>query len=206
MIAEITTMIDLEQEEVDLLKNMNQNHRNLIRRCTKEGLEIKTSEEVLDLKVLHELLLTTAKRHKFTPFSLKYLENEFKTFQNRGEAKLYFAYHQGDLLGVAMIIFHGNSAIYRHAASSDIKSKIPSAYGIQWEAIQEAKRRNMKYYNFWGIAPSGNKKHPFYGITHFKKGFGGFVLNLVPAHDLPISKKYYLNWIVETLRRIKRGF
>lgn len=206
MIAEHTCILDLEREEVDILKEMNQNHRNLIRRAARDGVVIKTSQEVLDVKILHELLRVTAERHKFTPFSLKYLENEFKVFQNRGEAKLYFAYHEGDLLGAAMIIFHGNSAVYRHGASSSVKTKIPSSYAIQWEAIQEAKTRGFKYYNFWGIAPEGNKKHPFYGITHFKKGFGGFKLDLLPAHDLPINSKYWINWVIETIRKFKRGF
>lgn len=206
MIAEHTTMLQLDGDELELLKSMNQNHRNLIRRCAREGIEFKTSEEVLDVKILYNLLQETASRHKFTPFSLKYLENEFKVFQNRGEAKLYFAYHEGDLLGAAMILFYGNSAVYRHGASSSVKAKMPSSYGIQWEAIQEAKQRGMTYYNFWGIAPEGKKNHPFYGITHFKKGFGGFKLDLVPAQDFIITKKYWLNWIVETLRKFKRGF
>ncbi len=206
MIAEHTTILQLDGDELELLKNMNQNHRNLIRRAQRDGIEIRTSEEVLDVKILHNLLQETSKRHSFTPFSLKYLENEFRVFQNRGEAKLYFAYHEGDLLGAAMIFFYGNSTVYRHSASSSVKSKMPSSYAIQWEAIQESKRRGITYYNFWGIAPEGNKKHPFYGITHFKKGFGGFLLDLVPAQDFAITKKYWFNWIIETARKFKRGF
>jgi lipid II:glycine glycyltransferase (peptidoglycan interpeptide bridge formation enzyme) len=206
MIAEHTWMLDLEQDELDILKNMNQNHRNLVRRAQRDGVKVVTSEEVLDVKILHELLQETAKKHNFTPFSLKYLENEFKTFQNRQEAKLYFAYHEEDLLGAAMILFNGNSAVYRHGASSTVKYKMPSSYAIQWQAIQDAKARGLKYYNFWGIAPEGNKKHPFYGITHFKKGFGGFKLDLVPAHDLAVNSKYWINWFIETIRKYKRGF
>lgn len=206
MIAEHTWILPLNQEDVDLLKNMNQNHRNLIRRADRDGITVKSSEEVLDVKILHKLLQETATKHKFTPFSLKYLENEFKVFQNRGEAKLYFAYHEGDLLAATMVIFHGNSAVYRHSASSTVKAKMPSSYAIQWEAIKEAQKRGLKYYNFWGIAPEGKKKHPFYGITHFKKGFGGFKLDLIPAHDLPINTKYWFNWLIETIRKFKRGF
>lgn len=206
MLAEHTWMLPLDLDEVDMLKGMNQNHRNLIRRAARDEIKVESSESVLDVKILHKLLEETAIRHKFTPFSLKYLENEFKVLQNRGEAKLYFAYHEGDLLSSAMIFFHGNSAVYRHGASSTVKHRMPSSYAIQWEAIQEAKKRGLKYYNFWGIAPEGNKKHPFYGITHFKKGFGGFKLDLVPAHDLPVNFKYWGNFIIEMIRKIKRGF
>ena len=76
-----------------------------------------------------------------------------------------------------------------------------------WESIKEAKNRGMKYYNFWGIAPDkARKNHPFYGITHFKKGFGGYKKELLPAQDLPVSVKYWFNWVIETFRSIKRGF
>jgi len=63
------------------------------------------------------------------------------------------------------------------------------------------------FYNFWGIAPDGSSpKHPFAGITHFKKGFGGKQIDLLRCQDLPLAPKYYINWGVETLRRLKRGF
>ena len=96
---------------------------------------------------------------------------------------------------------------YRHSASLNKNPKLPSSYLIQWEAILESKHRNKKYYNFWGIAPNDSKKsHPFAGITHFKKGFGGFQKNLLHCQDLPITKKYYITFIIEMARKIKRGF
>lgn len=207
MIAETTWILPLNQDEVDLLANMKQNHRNLIRRAKRDGVEIIKSDKLPDIKKVHDLLKTTAGRHHFVPFSLSYLENEFQAFEKANAAQIYLAMHEGDLLAAAIVFFYGNTVVYKHGASNMHKPKIPASYAIQWAAIQDGMQRGMKYYNFWGIAPDdASKKHPFYGITHFKKGFGGFKRDLLPAHDLPVTKKYWLNFIVETIRRIKRGF
>ena len=65
----------------------------------------------------------------------------------------------------------------------------------------------MTLYNFWGIAPeTASKDHPFFGITHYKKGFGGYQRDIVHCHDIVLSSRYYLTWIVETIRSKKRGF
>lgn len=204
--AETTWILDLNKEEDQLLKDMRQNHRNLIRRADRENVEIKTSTDPKDIKLVHDLLEETAKRHNFVPFPLNYLQKEFEAYSKIDAVKIYFAYHEGDLLAANIVFFYGNSAIYRHGASNQLKPKIPAAYALQWAAIKEAKQRKMKYYNFWGIAPEGQVKHPFYGITTFKKGFGGFQKDLLPAHDLIVSKKYWLTFLIETFRRIKRGF
>ena len=107
----------------------------------------------------------------------------------------------------AIIIFYGNMAAYRHSASLQLDKRLPTSYLIQWEAIKEAKKRGVMWYNFWGIAPEGaSSKHPFFGITHFKKGFGGSHMELLPCFDIPLKMRYYLTRYFEFFRSIKRGF
>jgi lipid II:glycine glycyltransferase (peptidoglycan interpeptide bridge formation enzyme) len=114
----------------------------------------------------------------------------------------------GRLDGAAVIIYYGNMAAYRHSGSLNLDSRYPTSYLLQWHAIQEAKGRGMEWYNFWGIAPeNATKKHPFFGITHFKKGFGGENKKLLYCQDFRINKtRYLLTKIIETIRRIRRGF
>jgi peptidoglycan pentaglycine glycine transferase (the first glycine) len=207
VLAETTWLLDLKKSEDQLLADMNKNHRNLIRRCIKEGVLIEKSEDPKALEDFNKLHDFTAKRHKFTRFSNDYVDKEFEAFKP-GEALVYKAYLPDGKLDTSSVIFYyGNMACYRHSASLLQNNKIPTSYLLQWESIKEAKNRGMEYYNFWGIAPeNSSKKHPFFGITHFKKGFGGFQKDLLHCQDLPITKKYWINWTVETLRRIKRGF
>ena len=136
------------------------------------------------------------------------MTKEFQSFAQQNQTLVLNAYLEDKRLdSSAIIMYYGNTAAYRHGASVGLDKKVPTSYLLQWEAIKEAKKRGIKYYNFWGIAPdNAPKSHPFKGITHFKKGFGGEQKNLLHCQDLPISSKYWLNWIVETVRSINRGF
>lgn len=207
VLAETTWILDLDEDEETLMKNMRQTTRNLIRRGEREGVEIRVSTDEAAIDRLVELLGETAQRHHFTPFSKKYIQSEFDAFKDSDEVKVFEAYFEGEMVSSAIIFFYGDTAIYRHSASSSKRIKCQPTYFLQWNVIREAKRRGMKHYNFWGIAPEGaSKKHPFYGITVFKTGFGGYKKDLLHCQDLPVTKKYWVNWLVETLRRIRRGF
>jgi len=207
VLAETTWILDLDEDEETLMKNMRQTTRNLIRRGEREGVEIRISTDDAAIDRLVELLDETAKRHKFTPFSKKYIQSEFDAFKDSDEVKIFEAYFEGEMVSSAVIFYYGDTAVYRHSASSSKRIKCQPTYFLQWNVIQEAKRRGMKHYNFWGIAPEGaSKKHPFYGITIFKTGFGGYKKDLLHCQDLPVTKKYWINWLIETLRRIRRGF
>ncbi len=208
VLAENTWLLDLAPSIDALLAGMKKNHRNLIRRCEREGarVEVRTDQEALTK--LHTMLDETGRRHNFTRFSRKYINAEFEQFAKDGQASIFISYlPDGTPDAAAIIFFYGNTAVYRHSASLNLNKKIPTSYLIQWHVIQEAKKRGMKWYNFWGVEPDGaSKKHPFAGIGHFKRGFGGFQENLLHCHDLPLTKKYWFNWMVETVRKLRRGF
>ncbi len=207
VLAETTWILNLDEDEETLMKNMRQTTRNLIRRGEREGVEIRTSKDEKAIDRLTALLNETAARHKFVPFSKKYIQAEFDAFKDSNEVLLFEAYFNGEMVSSAIIFFYGDTAVYRHSASSSKRIKCQPTYFLQWNVIKEAKKRGMKHYNFWGIAPDGaSKKHPFYGITVFKTGFGGYKKDLLHCQDYPVTKKYWLNWLIETLRRIRRGF
>lgn len=207
VLAETTWILDLSPDEETLFKAMRDTTRNLINRGRRENVEIKITEEDDALKRLSDLLQETAQRHNFTPFSYKYMKSEFDAFKKYDAVKIFEAYYEGRMVSSAIIFFYGDTAVYRHSGSSSERIKCQPSYLLQWHVIQEAKKRGMKYYNFWGIAPdNAPKNHPFMGITTFKTGFGGFKKDILHCQDLPITPKYWLNWLVETIRRVKRGF
>ena len=209
MLAETLWVLNLEDKtEEELMMGMEKKHRNLVRRAAKDGVSIHHTTEAQAVEQFLELHWETVKRHQFTPYPKEYFRQQVKRFAARDEVKVLEARLNDELLASAIIMYYGKSAAYHHGASSSKPEhrKIPASYLLQWEAIQEAKRRGCTTYNFWGISPDKNPKHPFFGITHFKTGFGGQQFDLIPCHDLVINPKYYLNWIVETARKWRRGF
>jgi len=196
-------ILDIDKSEDEILARMRKTTRNLIRRAVKEGVEVKKVKDIERVRAFWHLLKKTSARHDFIPFSLKFLKAEFEVFAKDDQVLLFEGWHRGKLIAAVIVVFYGDSGFYHHGAS--VISKIPVSYLVQWEAIKEAKRRGKKYYNFWGFSGSENINHPFYGITRFKKGFGPEEINCAANYDLPIRKNYWFAYIIDSIRRIKRG-
>lgn len=210
MLAETLWLLDLqEKSEEELLMGMDKKHRNLVRRAEKDGVTIQTTVDPQAVERFIDLHWETVSRHQFTPYPKSYFRDQVRIFAENDQVLVFEASLQNDLLASAIIMYYGKAGAYHHGASSSRPEhrKIPASYLLQWEVIKEAQRRGCSVYNFWGIAPpSANSQHPFYGITHFKTGFGGRQMDLMPCHDLVIHPKYYLNWGVEKFRKWRRGF
>ncbi|MEA1936662.1 MAG: peptidoglycan bridge formation glycyltransferase FemA/FemB family protein [Patescibacteria group bacterium] len=205
MHPETTWLLDITKSEEEIFKKMRKTHRNLIRRAGKEGVEIVQGVDEKYLKSFYEIHLETVKRHKFIPFAYDYIKEEINSFKNDNQISIFSAKYKNEIISSAVVVFYGNQAFYHHGASSSKYNKIPASYLVLWEAIREAKKRNKKVFNFYGIVEN-KPKHPWSGLSKFKKGFGGYKKELLHCQDLPLSKKYLIAWMIETARKIKRGY
>ncbi len=204
VLSEIVWQLDLQPTEEELLMGMRKTTRNLIRRAQKDGVVIEKSTNNSDVDTFITLMNETHVRHRFVPYSNRLYHEQVNTFRDDDEVIIYTGKYENEIIASAIIMYYGNVASYHHGAS--LRSKVPVAYLLQWEAIREAKARGCTKYSFWGIDDTDDPKRPFYGITKFKKGFGGEIEYLLPAQDFPLTSKYWVNWIIESFRRIKRGF
>ena len=105
-----------------------------------------------------------------------------------------------------MFITYGDEVIYLFSGSDEKYMKEYNAqYAIQWYMIKYALKNKFKKYNFYGIQGLPDSKKPGYGIYKFKKGFGGHVVELLGAYELPISRSFYrLHQILSSLRHLKK--
>lgn len=220
--------LNIEPPEEELLASMRKTTRYLIKQAQKMGVEVFESFDMEDVKIFNKMHLEVAKHQKFVPFSLNYFQKEFQAFapdnparnaspvrkdsisgghsDAGGQIALFFAKYQGKIIAASYGIFWSNMAFYHHAALLPEYKKIPAAYLLQWKAIKEAKRRGCKVYDFWGYSdPVKYPHHPYSGPTLFKMGFGGYKDEYVKTQDFIISPKYWFNYIIEVIRRIKRG-
>lgn len=156
-------------------------------------------------KILKKLQDETAARHKFVGFPEKLFQALLETFGQDKQAKMFMVKLNREISAAAIIIFYGQSAYYYLSGSSDKSRNTPASYFLQWQIIKEAKKRGFKYYNFWGIAPNNNPHHRFWGVTTFKKGFGGQRIDWLHAQDLPLSPLYRLTYIFEKIRKVRRS-
>lgn len=200
-----------------LFKDFRATHRNLIRRAEKEGVTIERSNDpVRDLDHFIRLHDETRKRHKFTPYANAFFRAQVSHFSKVNACTVYLAKYQNQVIAASVHMHMFGETSYHHGASDSTHHKIPASYLLQWSAIQDAMKRGDHVYNFWGIAPldpsDPNKpknqktRHPFAGVTMFKTGFGGKVLNLTHCLDIPVSSTYWLTNAFERLRKWRRGF
>lgn len=201
--AEHTVMINLAPSEEELLANMRRQTRYEVRRAEKMGIKVTCDNSEELFKKFHQVQAETAKRQGFVPPSLKVLLAEREAFGKN--AKIYVAETaEGERIAYGLIIKDGCEGDYYEAASTLLNRKLPGAYALLWQAMKDLKAEGYERFNLWGIAPPGQPNHRYAGVTTFKTGFGGEVVEYVPAHDLVISHVGYLKDLVVEKARKKR--
>ncbi|MBO7717874.1 peptidoglycan bridge formation glycyltransferase FemA/FemB family protein [Candidatus Saccharibacteria bacterium] len=200
--AEHTVMLDLTKSEEELLADMRRQTRYEVRRADKLGIKVEKSDSEEIFKEFHKIQAETARRQNFVPPDLKTLLAEREAL----DSEIYVAKNaEGKSVAYGLIIKDGYEADYYEAASTELNRKLPGAYALLWQAIRDLKAAGFKRFNLWGIAPVGQPNHRYAGVTTFKTGFGGEIVEYVPAHDLIISRvKYLKNLAVETMRKKRR--
>ncbi len=203
--AELTHQLDLAGSEEELLAGMRKATRYEVKQAIKLGIKIDASQNAEEISEFYDLQMQTARRQGFVPFSRKFLQEQFRVFAGDNQCVLYTAWLGKMKLAQAMVMFYGREADYHYGASSEGGRKYPGAYLIQWEAIKEAKKRGMARYNLWGVAPEGERSHRFYGVSVFKRGFGGQDVAYLHARDLVLDwPGYAVNWGIEMVRKWMR--
>ncbi|MBQ8156238.1 peptidoglycan bridge formation glycyltransferase FemA/FemB family protein [Candidatus Saccharibacteria bacterium] len=202
--AEHTVIINLAKSEDDILAGMRRQTRYEVRQATKRGIIVEKDDSEAIFREFHAVQAETARRQKFVPPSLKVLLAEREAFA--GNIMIYVAKTaEGEPIAYGLIIKNGREADYYEAASTPLNRKLPGAYALLWQAIKDLKKEGYERFNLWGIAPAGQPHHRYAGVTTFKTGFGGDIVEYVPAHDMVISQFGYLkNLTVETIRRKRR--
>lgn len=201
--AEHTVMIDLKKSEEELLANMRRQTRYEVRRADKVGIKVSASSDEKIFEEFQKVQAETAKRQNFVPPTLKTLLAEKEAFGD--DIVIYKTTLEDEPVAYGLIIKNGLEADYYEAASTLLNRKMPGAYALLWRAMRDLKSEGYARFNLWGIAPANQPNHRYAGVTTFKTGFGGEVVEFVPAHDLVISKmRYAADFAFETMRKKKR--
>lgn len=200
--ADTTSQLDLNQSLGTILAGMRKSTRYEINKAAKLKIKVTVSTNPKDIAGFHKLQLLTAKRQGFVPFSQKLLAAEFQSFRQNRHSFLYTAKYQNQMLSQALIIHYPTESSYHFAASTLLNRQFPGAHALLWQAIQDAKKKKIPRFNFWGVVNPSQTRHRFFGVSVFKRGFGGQDVNYLPAHDLVINPLIYLpNYLFEHLRK-----
>ena len=206
--AEDTHLLNLKLSEEDLLLNIKKKDRYYINRALKEGVKIRIDNKIDHINTLIDMHHKHANRSdwkkRYSAFSEHFIKNLYKVFWNN--ISTISASYKWEIESILMTIKFWKTCVYYVAASNIRHPKFSPNYLCQWEAIKKAKRDECTIYNFWGISPDDNPKHPIAWVTKFKRKFAWYDYSLLHTQDLIVSPKYWFNWIIETARRIHRWY
>jgi lipid II:glycine glycyltransferase (peptidoglycan interpeptide bridge formation enzyme) len=187
-----------------LLSNIKKEDRYYINRAIKEWVKIEISNNRNQIETLIKMHENHSKKIWYHPFSRDFIEHLYTVFWSN--ITTISASYNWVIESILMTIKFGKVCVYYIAASNIKHPKFSPNYLCQWEAIKKAKLDGCNVYNFWWISPDNNPKHPIAWVSKFKRRFAGYDYSLLHAQDLVISNKYRLNYIIETTRRMKRGY
>jgi lipid II:glycine glycyltransferase (peptidoglycan interpeptide bridge formation enzyme) len=201
-----TLLLDLRQDEQSLLAAMKPKTRYNIKVAQKEGVEIRVLHEVpIPASGEQDPFSASAQRAGVSTYSREYFSRLLKFFseipgRQKITARCYAAYHQGDLLAANIMMEYGSRSTYLFGGALDKKRNAMPSYLLHWQAILDAKSRGCTAYNFWGVET--DERHPWYGFSKFKLGFGGTIEKRPGTYDFVYKSAWYN--IYRILRKINR--
>lgn len=136
---------------------------------------------------------------KYNDGKRKSLENEINSINKKIEEAKKIMKEEGKkviTLSGSMFIMIQPEIIYLSSGNYQKYMNFNSQYLIQWDMIKYGISQGFSKHNFYGIPANINEKPKDYGIYEFKRGFNGYVEELIGEFELPISWHYYLlKWI-----------
>ncbi|MCL2519414.1 MAG: peptidoglycan bridge formation glycyltransferase FemA/FemB family protein [Spirochaetaceae bacterium] len=185
-----TVIINLQQSNEELLKNMHKKTRYNVGLAAKKGVTIRQDNN--QIEQWYTMYQETAQRDGIAIHSYNYYQTFLQLAKENGlEARLYLAEHEGDLLAGIITLFYKDTATYVYGASSNLKRNLMASYGLQWQAMSDAKAFGCTAYDLFGIPPSDDPNHPMFGLYQFKTGFGGQLVHRLGAYDYPVNWPLY---------------
>ena len=160
-----------------------------------EGLEKEQQEKQAKIDSLTDA--------KYNDGAKKNLANEIASFDKRiAESKEIMEKTGKEVITLSgsMFMLIKPEVIYLSSGNYEEYMKFNSQYLIQWELIKYGIENGFKKHNFYGIPANINEHPKDYGIYEFKRGFNGYVEELIGEYELPITWHYKLIKLIHKIR------
>lgn len=140
---------------------------------------------------------------KYNDGAKKNLTNEINSITKRiDDAKSIIKDKGTDVITLSgsMFMLIQPEVIYLSSGNYEEFLKFDSQYLIQWNLIKYGIEHGFKKHNFYGIPANINEHPKDYGIYEFKRGFNGYVEELIGEFELPITWHYKLFKLIHKMK------
>ena len=195
-----TWLLDLSGSDDELKQKLPSRLLRYYKSASKKGITIEQSHHPEDVHYLLDLQKALAKEKGISTFSEKYLQTEL----DQPFATLYLVKQDKDIIAAGLVFDDTTTRYNLQGAQSDEGRKLHATGILTIQLILDAKAKNLKTFDFWGIAPEGAPAdHPWAGFTNFKKTFAGYEKDYAGTYDIVLSPAKYKAYGL--LRKINRA-
>ena len=199
-IPPFTAVIDLTKIEEEILAAMKQKGRYNIRLAEKKWVVVEQVEKnTYNAKIYYDLMNLTTTRNNFAGNTLKYYED---FLENIKDSQLFFAYFEEQVIAAGIFVYEWDTAIYYYGASNNDYRKVMAPHLLQWKAIEHAKKRWYKIYDFLGTAGPDEENSSLAGVTKFKMQLTPDRRKVSEWYIFVNKKVKYL--LIQILKKIKK--
>jgi lipid II:glycine glycyltransferase (peptidoglycan interpeptide bridge formation enzyme) len=141
-----TAIVDLQQWD---LMGVTKNLRRDIRKAERSGLNVESTTDVSHGSVLYSMYASAVKHHGGSlRYNAAYFSGLLDLAAHNQGVKVFAAKLDHDIIGFAVIVYHGDTAFYLHGgAASELRHLSPSDL-ILAEAIAAARSAGCEVFNF----------------------------------------------------------
>lgn len=192
-----TIFIDLSLGEEGLSASFNQSARRNIRKAEAGGVTVEAVEATDEnLNTMFELMKVTEARAKYGLRPKAYFLDYWKSQIAAGQAQLFLAKHEGEVLAGLFATYVGERAWYKDGGSFDKKRELNASYLVQWEVMKWLMAKGITKYDMVGTpnrdaVGTGDSRD---GLYAFKSKFNPDITEFVGCWDLPLNEGKYKLW------------
>jgi lipid II:glycine glycyltransferase (peptidoglycan interpeptide bridge formation enzyme) len=205
-----TIVLDIGGDEEMILQRMKSKWRYNVRLAARKGVTVRTLEPD-ELPIFHALMAATGSRDGFAVHEPAYYDEAYALMTPRHGVFLLAEYESRPLGAMVVAEASGVASYLWGASNNEERSRMPN-HALQWAAIQWARSRGARRYDFWGIPDDVGKiaaglrngdgsgvaadelpldldllpDDGLWGVYRFKQGFGGHVFRSVGTWDYPL--------------------
>ena len=188
-LATATLLLDLAPDLDALYSRMRRSTRKGVRKGLNAGLEVSLGNRA-DLDDAHQLMRQLCARRgtSVEPPLAQDFHDIWDEMGPSGTAKLFLARYQGEIVSSIFAFAFGDTLRAWKGGWSGKHEELYPNHVVCWEAIKWAKQAGLKWFDFVQILPHHAKaaqrgetvNDSYWGVTHFKLGFGGKIV-AIPA-------------------------
>lgn len=191
-----TSIIDLTIPKEQILDQMSSKTRQYIRKATREGVTFWEDREGKNIKEFIKVIESIRGRSKILLHPTSYYQRFWELFKGEGGARLFFVSLKNVIEGGYLVVGYGQTAYELYGGTKELQSATKARYLLKSGSIETFKESGYKLYDQMGIAPTGDTKHHYSGVTIFKERFGGHRVTYVGSFHFVLSNPWHLLWQV----------